>query len=668
MTFYRVRPSETPILPMMRLIKIVLAAVALTAATLGLAQDPPTVSVSLDNPKPAPGAVVKGKVLVTFAPGLHAYQNPPTMDYMIPLTVASATTGIKLTKVSYPKGEVKMVAGEDSAVYDGSVSIPFEFVAGTAPGKAAIKLKVGYQQCTDSNCFAPDEVMAEVPFEVVGTAAPTPEKTDPAKPPTGEVEPPKDPQEQPEQTGTTEPPGTQDEGEPRAEPAKDSGDTSAIGSSSDSSSAPPTSTEEGLAGSFTENIRSGNYIPAFGLLFLIGLLLNLTPCVYPLIPITLGFFSSQAAGSRAVRLQLGGMYMVGIALMYGAVGGISSAIGAGFGALFTQSWFNIALGVFMVVLALSMFGLYEIGIPAPLQKQLRGRSGSVGALIMGLLVGIGAAPCAGPAIVPVAVEAANAQSIPLGVAMFSTVGLGLGLPYLALAATTAGAKSLPRAGGWMTLVKAILGLAVIGFGLMYVLQGVQLDEEVKKLVWVAYFVASAGYLFLFDKSDATAFSVRLKGATILAFGVLAGITFTERGQLLREREFAALAAKTGGTVSNQIAWIKFDEETFEQAKASGKPIFIDATADWCAKCHEIEREVFNTPRGIVALNQVVAMKIDWSTGVDQAYKDKTAKMFDIVGLPHLVILKPGGERSDIKNGMHSVDELEAVLRKAGANL
>ncbi len=654
---------------MMRFIKFVLAAVALTAATLGLAQDPPTVSVTLDNPKPAPGAVVKGKALVTFAPGLHAYQNPPTADYMIPLTVASATTGIKLTKVAYPKGEVKMVAGEDSAVYDGTVSIPFEFVAGSTPGKTSIKIKVGYQQCTDSNCFAPDEVVAEAPFEVVGQAIPTPDKADPAKNPTEEVEPPKNSEGQPETTGAVEPPDTQEEGEAKAEPANQSADVTAMGSSTDASSGgTPTSTEEGLAGSFTENIRSGNYIPAFGLLFLIGLLLNLTPCVYPLIPITLGFFSSQAAGSRAVRLQLGGMYMVGIALMYGAVGGISSAIGAGFGALFTQAWFNIALGVFMVVLALSMFGLYEIGIPAPLQKQLRGRSGSVGALIMGLLVGIGAAPCAGPAIVPVAVEAANAKSIPLGIGMFSTVGLGLGLPYLVLAATTAGAKSLPRAGGWMTLVKAILGLAVIGFGLMYVLQGVQLDEAVKKLVWVAYFVASAGYLFLIDKSDATMFSVRLKGATILAFGVLAGITFTERGQLLREREFAALAAKSGGTVSNQINWIKFSDETFEQAKASGKPIFIDATADWCAKCHEIEREVFNTPRGIVALNQVVAMKIDWSTGVDPAYKDKTAKMFDIVGLPHLVVLKPGGERSEIKNGLHSVDELEAVLRKAGANL
>lgn len=594
----------------------ILVALAVGMALPAFAQNvPPTVAIKLDKATVPAGKTIKGTATVNFEPGLHAYQNPPTLDYMIPVSLSLANKEFKLGKVTYPKGVVKKVAGDTAAVYDGTIAIAFEAKAPSKVGKYALKFELGYQQCTDENCFPPGTVVAQAGVTVAKSGT--------------EPDPDPEPEAQPEAVAATTP----------TDPA------------------PPA---EGLAGSFQRFFSEGNYILLFGVLFLVGLAVNLTPCVYPMIPITLGFFSNQAAGSRATRVQLGLMYMLGIGVMYGLVGGIVSGLGLGFGTLFTQAWFNIALGLLMIGLALSMFGLYEIGIPAPLQRHLHGRSGFVGAFLMGMLVGVGAAPCAGPAIAAIAAKAAEQRNVVLGTAMFTSVGLGLGLPYLVLAGTAAGAKSLPRAGGWMTVVKTILGLIVIGVGINYLIQALPVLAPFANLVWALFGLLSGAYLFLFDKADLTKVVMRLKGAAILGFGLFGGISFQQYQQGLKDAELARLGAVA------RTNWVRFDDDTFAAAKQSGKPIFIDATANWCAECREIEHSVFDTPRGIVALGKVVTMKIDWSTGADPAYVKKTAERFGISGLPHLVILKPGGEPFKVKNSLKSVDELEALLREAAA--
>lgn len=616
---------------------------------------------------------MRGVATVTFAPGLHGYQNPPSQDYMIPVTLASRTEGVPLRSVTYPRGVVKMAGGEEAAVYSGTIQIRFEFTAPSTPGEKELVLDLGYQQCTDENCYPPENARTTLKYEVVAPAAPPPvERPTETRPP---VEP---PAERGERTESTPPaadpdPETEDPdataSEVESEPGFTITDTPApsdeeVDTPGEAvSTVPPSDSGQGLAGRFGDAIAGGNYVLIFGLLFVIGLLVNLTPCVYPLIPITIGFFARQAAGNRAVRLQLGMMYMLGIAVMYGTVGGVASAAGMGFGALFTNMWFNIFLGLVMIGLALSMFGLYEIGIPAPLQKHLGGRSGAVGALMMGLLVGVGAAPCAGPAIAAVAVKAAETQNILLGTAMFTSIGLGIGLPYLALAASSAGIESLPKAGGWMILVKAVLGLAVIGVGLNYLLQAFYLERHIVTLIWVAFFIGSAVYLLAFDKSDVSKrFAAILKGSAILLFGILGGVSYQQYQHILYENELVRLGVTSG------IDWVKWEEDTYAEALASGRPIFIDATANWCAECRVIEANIFNTPRGIHALNQVVAMKIDHSSYVDPEYIQRTREKFDIYALPHFIIMKPGGEVLEVRKTLHSIDELEDLLRRAGANL
>lgn len=127
--------------------------------------DPPTVSFKMAGTTAAPNGKVKGEVVVNFAAGMHAYQNPPTKDYMIPVVVASETKGITL-QASYPKGEMKELLGEMCAVYEGRVVIPFTATVPKKEGKYTLKIKVSYQQCNDNACFPPGTVFVTTPVTV----------------------------------------------------------------------------------------------------------------------------------------------------------------------------------------------------------------------------------------------------------------------------------------------------------------------------------------------------------------------------------------------------------------------------------------------------------------------------------------------------------------------
>lgn len=578
--------------------RLLVALVALVGAAQ--AQNvPPEVRLELERTSFATGEDVAGTLVVTFGPELHAYQNPPSEDWMIPVKIVAAGDGTVVARVDYPKGSPKQVGGMDepALVYGGEVRIPVVLRASSA---ATDELRVAftYQQCDAQTCFPPVTIEVGASVEVAGGA----------------------------------------------------GGQEATPTAANTSEAAPA---EGIAGFLHTAMERGSYLPLIGALLLVGLLINLTPCVYPMIPITLGFFSSQTAGSRSGRLGLGLMYMLGIAGSYGLTGGIAAGVGASFGVLFTQAWFNWALAGLMVFLALSMFDVYQIGIPGPLQRQLKGRSGPVGALIMGTLVGVAAAPCAGPAIVAIFAEVAKTQSAGLGVLVFGMVGVGIGAPYVVLAAMASGAGNLPKAGGWMKLVKAALGLVVLAVGLSYALQalGPSLSDATAGWVRAGFLVGAIATMLFFQRAYRDRASVLVRGVTVLTAFVLVG---------------AQVNALLNPPAT--IEWTKLTEESFDRAARSGRTILVDATANWCAECRVIDNRVFRDPDVVRAARGLETLKIDWSTGVDPAYVEWTAKRFGIQGLPHIMVFDGSGRLSSVHNSLESKGRLFDALRKAGAKL
>ncbi|MBX3119087.1 MAG: hypothetical protein KF784_08485 [Fimbriimonadaceae bacterium] len=150
-------------------IRAVFAMIAVAASLFVFAQvgtNIPTAKATMDAKTTKAGAVAKGKVVLTFAEGWHGYQNPPMGEYEIPVKVESATKDVKI-KVTYPKGIVKDLMGATTAVYEGSVDIPFEFTTSKKPGDYKVKIKISYQQCNDSSCLPPGSITLEVPVKVV---------------------------------------------------------------------------------------------------------------------------------------------------------------------------------------------------------------------------------------------------------------------------------------------------------------------------------------------------------------------------------------------------------------------------------------------------------------------------------------------------------------------
>ncbi len=620
--------------------------------------------MKLESAKAEAGKPVKGVVTVTFASGFHAYQNPPTKDYMIPLKVAGAA-GTKLLKASYPAGITVKVSSEPEPiqVYEGSVQIPVTLVAPAKPGAQKLALTVSYQQCNETQCFRPREQSVEATVTVKQAEAPV---AAPVKPQPPEVaQPQQAPPVQPEPAPTavpaqqTVPQGPTPSVAPQPAPTAQTPPEPPV--------AQPKTTQDGgaVADFLNDGFKNRNYGLVFLAALLTGLLLCLTPCVFPMIPITVTFFGNQTGGSTAARFGLGAAYTAGIAVTYGVVGGVVAALGGSVGALFTKPWFLMVLAAIMFGLGLSMFDVYEIGVPRFIAKQLKSRAGVVGALVMGLLMGFAAAPCAGALVIGAATKVAEIGSVGFGILVFTSIGLGLGLPFMALAALSAGAKAWPKSGGWLGTVKALLGIVVFWLGFDYLLKGLgmRIGDPNTLLAWILAYLVAAAYLLFVEHSGQTRAIFVIKGVAVLALGLLAGSALSQRNQALFEQQLA----HSGGTTA-RVVWTKYTPEAFEQAKRSGKPILIDASADWCVKCQEIKHDVLEKPEAVAALRGVETLVIDHSTGVDQAYIDSTSKQFGIKGLPQVMFFKPGGEPSATVYELKSVDGLKSLLKKAGASL
>src|SRR5207237_785985 len=235
----------------------------------------------------------------------------------------------------------------------------------------------------------------------------------------------------------------------------------------------------------------------FAVLFLAGVLTSLTPCVYPLIPITVGVFGARQAEHRARSVALSATYVGGIAVTYSALGVFAALSGKAFGSALSSPWVVAILAVFLVALAASMFGAFDLNLPPSVQQRLgimRG-AGFVHALGMGLVAGIVAAPCTGPVLAGVLTYVATRRSALLGFWMLFSYALGMGLLFFILGATS---LRLPRSGAWMETVKSVLGVALVaaavGLVLPYLPKPHELAVSARELAIFAGALAFAGVL------------------------------------------------------------------------------------------------------------------------------------------------------------------------------
>ena len=403
-----------------------------------------------------------------------------------------------------------------------------------------------------------------------------------------------------------------------------------------------------LAGSEHVGIAFGVLIAALFSGFLGGLILNLMPCVLPVISLKIFSFIAQAGESPKRIFRHGLAFAAGIFLWFLGLGLLVIALKAGgsqvtWGAFqFQNPLFVVGLSVLVFLFALNLFGLFEITLPGNATDSLdqtARRAGYGGSFFQGLFATLLATPCTAP-FLGSALGFAFGQSSLVILAMFASVALGMSLPYLLLSAQPGWRKWIPKPGVWMERLKQFMGFPLLATNLwlFWVLQNQRGNEAA--LILLALFLILGLCAWLFGILSGAGSRGRIWPLLLIALLALAAIVFTAQRISIAQPS----AIKTSGA-GDGIAWVHYTPDALAALRAEGKPVFLDFTASWCLTCQFNERAAINVPavRKLMKEKGIVAMKGDW-TNADPAIT-VALKSFDRVGVP-LVVFYPVGKGSE----------------------
>ena len=555
------------------------------------------------------------KVLIdlslTINTGWHINSNKPNDDFLIPSEITTKSRGLVLSEIQYPKAEnIKLSFSEELvSVYEGTTDAKLTFKANqNVPlGKQNVVATLDYQACNDVSCLAPNSTTTSFEINVVASKGNDP-------------------------NSNTETIPSVDSAESEISPTK---------VIDDNAKNEEVKIEESNDSSIASTLENSGIFLSLLFIFLAGLALNLTPCVYPLIPITIGYFGGQAEGKTSRLVMLGILYMLGMALTYSVIGVVTSLSGAVFGTLLQNPIVIIGIAVLFLVLALSQFEVYEFKLPDSLVAKAGGaKGGAFGAFFMGLTMGIVAAPCIGPFVLGLVTYVAAKGDPMYGFLMFFVLALGLGFPYLILAIFSGKIKSLPRAGLWMDGVKHIFGFLLIGMA-FYFLDPI-LPKNIQGYLLPIFGIIAAIILLFFDKTANNAKGFRMF-KTVFSLIVLAVSIYAVIPSENLEPE-----------------WKKFSIENYEASLNNNERMVIDFYADWCIPCKELDALTFSDPRVLNEFNRFTVYKVDMTKNNDT--NEQLRKRFNVIGMPTVLIIDSNGNETKRLTGFVNADEFLTFIK------
>ncbi len=335
---------------------------------------------------------------------------------------------------------------------------------------------------------------------------------------------------------------------------------------------------------------------AFLFVFIFGFLTSFTPCIYPMVPITLAILGREAhARTRTQNFLVSVVYVFGIAMTYSALGILAATSGALFGSYMSSPWVLGTVCLVFFTMSLSMFGLFEISVPPALQEKVFGRNqlhGYPGAFFSGMIAGLITSPCVGPVLVGVLTFVAQTQSLWLGFWLLFVYALGMGVLFIALGASTHLTRYLPKSGGWMNRIK-------------------------------------------------TLFAILMLGASVYYFDILLISSKVNSGSFLVWPSSKTKTSKIQD-VTSAMNWQPYSESLLEKAKLEKKPVIIDFRADWCAACLELEEQTYTDPEVQKLSQDFVLIKFDATQ--DSKTLIQLRYEYSLIGLPTVIFLSRTGKR------------------------
>ncbi|HVO26318.1 MAG TPA: cytochrome c biogenesis protein CcdA [Candidatus Margulisiibacteriota bacterium] len=573
-------------MPAMRLVAAVCTVLLLGGAAVARADGKVTLRLEIDRPEAVRGGQTGLEIFAEIERGWHINGHKPEDTFLVPTDVKlTLPPGISTDTLNYPRPDRKTFAfapDKQLLVYEGKVGITTALnVPADFPGtRVRVEAVMRYQACNDSTCLPPTTTTAELLVPVAAEAAPA---ADDQAPRSGAA-------------------------------ALDVGGW----------------------------IRERGLVATLLLVMLLGLGLNLTPCVYPLISVTVAYFGTQGHHHRLHVAGFAVLYVLGITITFSIVGVVAALSGGIFGAALQRPAVVLFIAAVLVVLALSCFGLYQLQPPPWLMRGIsRSTHGAVGALFMGLTMGIVAAPCIGPVALGLVLFVGSQQNTSLGLQLFSALGLGMGLPYLALALVAGSIKALPRSGEWLVWVERFFGVMLLGLAGYFVAP--LLPETVGRLL-VPVLVAIGGiYLGFIDPSGR---GLRYFGSVKRVTGIAA----------LLIAVWAALPQAAEST----IRWQPFDLRSVEAAKQATRPALVDFMAEWCIPCHEMDRTTYTDPAVRSEAGRFEMFKAD-ITHEGEEVSDLVDR-YEVRGVPTVIFFDSSGAEVRRLVGYVGPDEMLSTMR------
>ncbi|MGD8778077.1 MAG: thioredoxin family protein [Ignavibacteria bacterium] len=586
-----------------------------------------SVNLGVENLKAAKGTNFTTILKVEIKHGWHINSNKPNDEFLIPSEITAESNGIKLANVKYPEAHILALEFSEKpvSVYEGKEEIELTFAVeeNASIDKLTVEVKFEYQACNDKTCMPPTSITDTITVEIKDN-----KKTVSTSP--GKIL--KEKEKEQVNKEKSKPSVTVKQEETHTQKVEEKTDTV----QNIITKAPLETTQ--LSG------ESITVFAAIAFAFLGGIILNLMPCVLPVLSLKIMGIIEQAGEAPREKLKHGLLFTFGVLVSFWILAGLLLVLRAGgeqlgWGFQLQSPGFVIVLSIFLFLFGLSMFGVFEIGTTLTAVGQgKKNRSAYMGSFTSGVLATVVATPCTAP-FMGSALGFALSQPAYVSLLVFTILGLGMAAPYLVLTSIPKLLRFIPKPGAWMETMKQFMGFLLMAtvLWLLWVLSLQTGSEGVIILLASLILISISGWIYGRWGNIAKEIKVRRTAQVAAALILIVALSFS-----LKNIE-AKTSETTGIYIQGTIEWQQFSPELVEELRLENKPVFIDFTAAWCLSCQVNEEVAFGSEEVQKAFAEkgIVTLKADW-TNKDETITKALAE-FGRNSVPLYVYYAPGEE-------------------------